>query len=109
MDHLPGLRTTLLFLGNLAPTMAAQNIPEAQRNPAAATHATAKELEEQGDALRGQKDYLSSIDFYRAAWKKADSAALHNKAGISFFQLHRNGEAKKEYERSIRLDNSYAE
>ncbi len=71
--------------------------------------ATAQELEHQGDTLRGQKAYLDSVDYYRAAIKKSDTAILHNKAGISLFQLHRDGEAKKEYERAIKLDGDYAE
>jgi tetratricopeptide (TPR) repeat protein len=74
-----------------------------------ALDATAAELEGQGDNLRGQKDYLDAIDYYRAGIKKADSAVLHNKAGISYFQLFRDRDAKKEYARSLKLDRSYAE
>jgi tetratricopeptide (TPR) repeat protein len=72
-------------------------------------NATAKELEHQGDALRSEKAYLDSVDYYRAAGKKADTAVLHNKIGISLFQLHRDSEAKKEYERAIKLDSAYPE
>jgi tetratricopeptide (TPR) repeat protein len=79
------------------------------RVPPPPENASAAELEERGDTLRGQKAYLDSIDYYRAAMKKADSAALHNKAGISFFLLHRESEAKKEYERAIKLDKNYPE
>jgi len=109
MDRFPGLRISLLFLWALAPPLMAQNVPGTERVPPPPENATAQELEKQGDDLRGQKDYLGSIDYYRAAWKKEDKAILHNKAGISFFQLHRTGQAKKEYERSIRLDPAYAE
>lgn len=109
MDLSPGLRTTLLFLGGIAPVLAAQNVPRTDRVQSPTANATAQELEEQGDTLRGEKDYLGSIDLYRAAWKKTDSAALHNKAGISFSQLHRPGESKRQYEQAIRLDPSYAE
>lgn len=108
MDHFPGLRVALLFLGALPPALAAQSPPAVECvSPAADT--TAQEMEKQGDTLRGQKDFLGAIDCYRAAWKKADSAALHNKAGISFFQLQRNGDARKEYERSVRMDPAFAE
>jgi tetratricopeptide (TPR) repeat protein len=71
--------------------------------------ASAAELEEQGDHLRAEKAYLDAIDYYRAGIKKSNSAVLHNKAAISFFQLFRDHEAKKEYEQSLKLDKSYAE
>jgi tetratricopeptide (TPR) repeat protein len=109
MEHFPGLRTALLILGALAPTLAAQNVPKGEHAPSGAANLTAQELEEQGDTLRGQKDYLGAIDCYRAAWKKADSPMLHNKAGISYSQLHRIRDAKREYEQSIHLDRDYAE
>jgi tetratricopeptide (TPR) repeat protein len=72
-------------------------------------NATHEELEKQGDDLRNQKAYLDSIDYYRAAMKKEDSAVLHNKAGISYFQLYRDRDAKKEYEAALKFDKSYAE
>lgn len=71
--------------------------------------ASAHELEEQGDAFRGQKLYLDSIDYYRAAIKKADSAALHNKIGISMLLMRRDAEAKREFERAFHLDKNYPE
>src|SRR5215813_697212 len=107
MDHFSGLRPAVLFLSVLSLPVMGQNIPK--HAPSATDTAAAQELEQQGDVLRAQKDYLGSIDSYRAAWKKADSSILHNKAGISFFQLHRASEAKKEYEHAIRLDPTYAE
>jgi tetratricopeptide (TPR) repeat protein len=79
------------------------------RVPPPPENATVAELEQQGDDLRAQKAFLDSIDYYRAAMKKADSAALHNKAGISFLQLQRGGEAKKDFLRSIQMDKTYAE
>ncbi len=71
--------------------------------------ASQDELEAKGDDLRGQKLFLDSIDYYRAAAAKKDSAALHNKIGISLLLLRRDREAKKEFERSIRMDKKYAE
>lgn len=82
---------------------------QVQPAPAPSADATATELEEQGDHLRGEKDYLDSIDYYRASLKKANNAVLHNKAGISLFQLFRDREAKKEYEQSLKMDKNYAE
>jgi tetratricopeptide (TPR) repeat protein len=79
------------------------------RVPPPPENATATELERQGDDLRAEKAFLDSIDYYRAAMKKADSAALHNKAGISFLQLQRGAEAKKDFLRSIQMDKTYPE
>jgi tetratricopeptide (TPR) repeat protein len=79
------------------------------RVPPPPENASAQQLEKQGDALRSEKAYLDSIDYYNAAIKKQDSAALHNKAGISFFLLQREHEAKKEYQRAIKLDKTYPE
>jgi len=39
---------------------------------------------------RAQKAYLDSIDYYRAAMKKADSSVLHNKTGMCLLQLRRD-------------------
>jgi tetratricopeptide (TPR) repeat protein len=74
-----------------------------------AENATAAELEEQGDNFRGKKLYLDSIDYYRAAIKKSDTAALHNKVGISLLLLRRDSEARREFERAIHLNKSYPE
>ncbi len=112
MDHFPGLRSALLFLSFALPLVAQDTptgAPAVRQRVPPPENATAQELEQQGDVLRAEKDYLGSIDYYRAAWKKADSPVLHNKAGISYLQLRRDREAKREYERSIRMDSSYAE
>jgi tetratricopeptide (TPR) repeat protein len=83
--------------------------PSPLRIPPPADSSPAEELETQGDTLRAQKLYLDSIDYYRAAMKKADSAVLHNKAGISFLQLQRNNEAKKEFQEALKRDTRYPE
>ena len=72
-------------------------------------NATAMQLEGEGDNLRGQKLYLDSIDYYRAAIKKADSAALHNKIGISLLLLRRDSESRREFERAVHMDKNYPE
>lgn len=79
------------------------------RIPPPPENASAQELEQRGDELRAEKAYLDSIDYYRAAARKGDSAALHNKIGISFFLLQRNHEARREYERAIKMDKKYPE
>ena len=70
---------------------------------------SAAELELRGDSLRAQKDYLDAIDFYRAAAQKNDTAILHNKLGVSWLQLSKYPEARREFERSVKEDKDYAE
>lgn len=71
--------------------------------------ASPDELEAKGDDLRAEKMYLDSIDYYRAAVAKKETAPLHNKIGISLLLLRRDREAKKEFERAIHLDKKYSE
>jgi len=115
-----GLFGSVMLLGTALP-LSAQQAPIAQPviaplEPVAPLHvppppenASAKQLEKQGDVLRTEKAFLDSIDYYHAAMKKADSAALHNKAGISYFLLQRMHDAQKEYKRAIKLDKTYPE
>lgn len=102
-----------VLLFSSCPIFAQQGPPEdagtAARVQLPSPNATAEELEEQGDALRGEKAYLDAIDFYRASVKKDNSAALHNKIAISYFQLFRDRDAKKEYQQSLKIDKNYPE
>jgi tetratricopeptide (TPR) repeat protein len=75
--------------------------------------AAATDLEERGDELRAEKAYLDALDYYQAALKKLPSSGsaasmVHNKVGITQFQMSRFEEAKKSYEKAIKLDKSYA-
>jgi tetratricopeptide (TPR) repeat protein len=81
------------------------------RVPPPPENASAEELEARGDSLRAQKLYLDSIDYYRAAIKKseANTAILHNKAGISLLLMDRNKDAKKEFQSATKLDKNYSE
>jgi tetratricopeptide (TPR) repeat protein len=72
-------------------------------------NATAAELEKQADQFRSDKSYADALDYYRAAMKKAPSAALWNKMGITQLQLGRHKEAEKSFERSIKLDPKFPE
>ncbi|HEU5415128.1 MAG TPA: tetratricopeptide repeat protein, partial [Candidatus Angelobacter sp.] len=92
-----------------APASATQPEVAPLRIPPPPENASPQELEQQGDELRSQKAFLDSIDYYRAAMKKDDTASLHNKAGISYFLLQRDRDAKKEYQHAIKLDKSYPE
>lgn len=79
------------------------------RVPPPPDDASSAELENQGDNLRSRKLYLDSIDYYRAAIKKSDTAVLRNKVGISLLLLRRDSEARKEFQKAIKLDKDYAE
>ena len=70
---------------------------------------SAADLELRGDTLRARKDYLDAIDYYKASMQKNDTAALHNKIGVSFLQMLKYTDARKEFARAVKMDNSYAE
>ncbi len=72
--------------------------------------ASAHDLEVQGDALRAEKGYADSIDFYQAALKKdPNRAMLWNKIGIAQIRLTRFDDAKKSFERALKLDKDLAD
>jgi tetratricopeptide (TPR) repeat protein len=71
--------------------------------------ASAEQLETQADQFRATKFYADACDYYEAALAKQDTAVLHNKLGITKLNMMRYAEAKKEFERSLKLDKNYAE
>lgn len=79
------------------------------RVPPPPENADPADLEQHGDQLRAQKAYLDSIDYYRAAMKKTDTAVLHNKIGMCLLQLRRDSEAKREFQHAIKVDKDYAQ
>lgn len=75
-----------------------------------APDATAEQLERRGDDLRAQKDYLDSLDYYRAALAKhPNSPAIYNKMGIAELLIQRYSEAKRSFERAIKVDHTFAD
>lgn len=75
--------------------------------PAAALAQPNISNELRGDIYMARKMYREAIDMYRDGPK--DSAVLANKIGIAFHQLSLLDLAKKNYERSIKLDPKYSE
>ena len=72
--------------------------------------ATSEELEQQGDDLRTNKNFLDATDYYQAALKRApERASLFNKIGICQLMMQRYHEAKKSFERAIHVDRKYAD
>lgn len=90
--------------------------------PPPSPSATAEELEKQADALRANKMFVDSIEYYEAALAKtplsskdkaeqaeqrAKASVLYNKIGIAHLQLQRYNESRKAFERSIKLNKLY--
>lgn len=63
--------------------------------------------EVRGDIMMARKMYRDAIDFYKPSAVK--SAVMANKAGIAYHQLGDLNNAKKFYERAIKLDKLYPE
>jgi tetratricopeptide (TPR) repeat protein len=70
---------------------------------------TAEQLDNEGDLLRGVKDYLSAIDCYREAIRKHATAEYYNKVAMSELLLRRPDEAEKAAKRALRKDKHLAE
>lgn len=84
--------------------------PPLHRAEPPAPGATPAELEERGDRLRTEKNYLDAVDYYRAAMKKGPvTSTLMNKIGICEMMLQRFKESKKALERAIALDRNHAD
>jgi len=84
--------------------------PAVRRAEAPPSDAAPASLEERGDVLRSEKSYLDALDYYRAALaKNPNSAALYNKIGINELQMARFSEARKDFERAIKIDRRFAD
>lgn len=96
--------------GLLSAQQMAQLAPEQLRRvePPSAT-LSAQQLEFRGDELCSQKYYADAMDYFRAAIEKHDSAPLRNKMGIAELQMMRFSEAKKNFERALKLNKQYSE
>ncbi len=70
---------------------------------------SAEELEVRADALRNQKAYADALDYYRAAIAKQPTSARYNKAGIAQLQMMRYDDARKSFQRAVKLDKNNAE
>lgn len=88
--------------------------PDAQpvstaRVPKPSPTATAEELVSRAETLHVEKDYLDAVDYYRAALAKQNSAITWNKLGITLLQMGRDDEARKSFEKAMKLDKTYAD
>ena len=71
--------------------------------------ASPQELEDRGDLLREQKNYLDAIDYYEAALRKQHSALLENKIGMTYLSMGNLGQAEKAIKKALKSDRKYAE
>ncbi|MDQ6664459.1 MAG: tetratricopeptide repeat protein [Acidobacteriota bacterium] len=63
--------------------------------------------EQRGDIFMARKMFREAVDLYREC--PADSPVTWNKIGIAYHQLMDLRDAKKNYERAVKLDKNYAE
>jgi tetratricopeptide (TPR) repeat protein len=80
-------------------------VPQSPRSIAEKNLALTDEV--RGDIMMARKMYRDAIDFYKPTSNK--SAVMANKAGIAYHQLGDLENAKKYYERAIKLDKLYPE
>jgi tetratricopeptide (TPR) repeat protein len=99
---LPAQNSDQLQVAQVAP-------PPLHRVEPPSPEASAEALEQRGDQLQAEKNYLDAIDYHRAALsKKPGSASLLNRIGISQLQLRRYREARKSFEQALKVDRNYA-
>ena len=76
-------------------------------NAWAQTTASTLTGEQRGDILMARKMYREAIDVYREG--PLDSAVIWNKIGIAHHQMLQVDEARKHYEKAIKLNPNYSE
>jgi tetratricopeptide (TPR) repeat protein len=84
--------------------------PPVHRAEPPAPGATLGELEQRGDELKQEKNFLDSIDYYQAALKvDPGNASVLNKIGICQLLMQRYKEARKNFERAIKADHNHSD
>ncbi|MGD0506679.1 MAG: tetratricopeptide repeat protein [Terriglobales bacterium] len=107
----------VLFAVLLVLPAQAQNTEQLQVSPPPlhrvdppAPGASPEKLEQGGDDLREEKNFLDAIDYYQAALKGAPgNATLLNKIGICQLMTQRYKEARKSFEHAIKADRNHAD
>jgi tetratricopeptide (TPR) repeat protein len=84
--------------------------PQARRAAPPPPDASAEELERRGDEIKESKEFLTALDYYRAALKKKPKdPILLNKMGICNLLLVRLQDARKGFEQAIKGKRDYAD
>jgi tetratricopeptide (TPR) repeat protein len=88
--------------------LAFQEPPATTQSPRAVAEKNPNLTDEvRGDIMMARKMYRDAIDFYKPSSNKI--AVMANKTGIAYHQLGDLDNAKKYYERAIKLDKTYPE
>jgi tetratricopeptide (TPR) repeat protein len=111
--------SVLLFVAIVGPVLAQVPDPQVKAQPASSElQAGLRDVpipppakkdvgpELRGDILMARKMYREAVDVYKEA---PESAVTLNKIGIAYHQMLDFDDAKKYYERSLKLNNKYAE
>lgn len=113
----------MVFVATLLSIVISLNNAVAQQAPeptVPVSQMTAQQLEARGDAFRSQKDPASALESYmRAIAKNTNNAVLWNKVGMIQLQMGASsqgverargyGEARRDFERAVKLKKDYAE
>jgi tetratricopeptide (TPR) repeat protein len=83
-----------------------QQLRQAEPPPASAS---ADQLELTGDELHSKKYFADALDYYQAANTKHPSARVMTKIGMMNLQMARVDASRKDFERAIKMDPSYAD
>ncbi|HLH42939.1 MAG TPA: tetratricopeptide repeat protein [Bryobacteraceae bacterium] len=97
------LVTGLAFQAGAPVRQASADVVASARDPAP----SALTPEMRGDIMMARKMYRDALDYYKPGAEK--SAVLANKAGIAYHQLQDLVNARKYYEKAIKLNPRYAE
>jgi tetratricopeptide (TPR) repeat protein len=84
--------------------------PQQHRVDPPAAGATPQQLEQRGDELKEEKNFLDAIDYYQASLKTAPgNASVFNKIGVCQLLLQRYKEARNSFEHAIKADHNHAD
>jgi tetratricopeptide (TPR) repeat protein len=98
----------LLLIGASAAQAQVTPLTVRRAEPPAA-NATAEELERAGDRLQAEDAHLDAMDYYQAALaKNSGNARLYNKLGIVELQMQRFKEARRHFEKAIKIERMFA-
>jgi tetratricopeptide (TPR) repeat protein len=95
-----------LFLGTLGFAQPGSALAD-KTAPKPAAPARPLSTEERGDIMMARKMYREAIEAFESDSQK--NAVIYNKIGIAYHQLQQLDNAKRNYERALRLKRDYAE
>ena len=85
-------------------------VAESEQPKAAASAATAAQLETLGDQARAAKEYQQAIDYFEAAIRRnGGNAVLYNKEGLTYLKMGNVRGARFSFQKSIKHNSKYAD